>query len=65
MRSAITEKCAIVNDNIAPNAYLLPRKLVQPGMMTRIELTPANTIGDGHGVLNLGSRRRNTSGSCR
>jgi len=26
-RSAMTEMCAIVNESIAPNAYMLPRKL--------------------------------------
>ena len=64
-RSAITEMCAIVNDSIAPNAYISPRNPVFPGSSTMIEIRPANTSSDSHGVLNFGCRRRKTSGSCR
>ena len=64
-RSAITEACAIVNESIAPNEYIVPRKSTLPGSRTPIEITPANTISDSHGVLKRGCSRRKTSGSCR
>jgi hypothetical protein len=64
-RSAITDAWAIVNDNIAPNAYMSPRNVTCPGSSTAIAAPPANTTSDSQGVLNLGCRRRNTSGSWR
>ena len=64
-RSAMTETCAIVNESIAPNAYMLPRKSVLPGRSTTIESSPAKNRSDNHGVLNFGWSRRKTSGSCR
>ena len=64
-RSAITDAWAIVNESIAPNAYMSPRKLVFPGRSTAIEMIPAKTTSDSHGVLNFGCRRRKTSGSWR
>jgi len=63
-RSAITDTCAIVNDSIAPNAYMLPRKSVRPGRSTTIESSPPKTSNDNQGVLNFGCSRRKTSGSC-
>ena len=30
-----------------------------------IEISPANTTSESHGVLNFGCSRRKTSGSCR
>jgi hypothetical protein len=60
----MTDTCAIVNESIAPNAYMLPRKSVFPGSRTTIESTPAKTTSDNQGVLNFGCRRRKTSGSC-
>ena len=62
---AITEICAIVNDSIAPKAYMSPRNVVLPGSRTMIEISPPKTTSDNHGVLNFGCRRRKTSGSCR
>ena len=64
-RRAITETCAIVNDSIAPNAYISPRNVVFPGSSTMIEIKPAKMTSDSHGVLNFGCKRRNTSGNCR
>ena len=61
----ITATCAIVNESIAPNAYMRPMKSTLPGSMNRIEKTPAKTISASHGVLKRGCSRRNTSGSCR
>ena len=31
-RSRMTARCAIVNDSIAPKAYMLPRKAALPGI---------------------------------
>ena len=59
------EACAIVNDSIAPNEYIVPRKLTLPGSSTAIGIAAAKTISDSHGVLKRGWSRRKTSGSCR
>ena len=64
-RSWITAACAIVNESIAPNAYMRPMKSTLPGSMKRIEKKPAKTSSASHGVLNFGCSRRNSSGSCR
>ena len=61
----ITAAWAIVNDSIAPNAYMRPMKSTFPGSMNRIEKNPANTSSDSHGVLNFGCSRRKRSGSWR
>src|SRR5581483_1088409 len=53
-RSAITAACATVNESIAPNEYIVPRKSTFPGRMTRIEKNPAKVISASHGVLNRG-----------
>ena len=59
------EACAIVNDSIAPNEYIVPRKLTFPGRRTAIGIAAAKTISDNQGVLKRGWSRRKTSGSCR
>ena len=64
-RSATTAACAIVNESIAPNAYIVPRKFVWPGRMTAIEAIPAKTTSASHGVWKRLCSRRKTSGSCR
>ena len=64
-RSWITAAWAIVNESIAPNEYIVPRKVVLPGRRTRIEMSPPKTISEIHGVLNFGCRWRKTAGSCR
>src|SRR5947209_10872482 len=64
-RNWITEACAIVNESIAPNEYIVPRKFVLPGRRTRIEMKPAKTTSEIHGVLNFGCSRRKRDGSCR
>ena len=52
-RSAITEMCAIVNDSIAPNAYMFPRKSAWPGISVR-QAIPPNTMIPIHGVRKRG-----------
>jgi hypothetical protein len=54
-----------VNESIAPNEYIVPRKVVLPGSNVRIENSPAKTRSESHGVLKRGCRRRKASGSCR
>ncbi len=41
--------CAIVNDSIAPKAYILPRKSALPGSSVTIAIPPKMTIPI-HGV---------------
>ena len=65
IRNAIKETCAIVNDSIAPNAYISPRNVVCPGSSTTIGISPPKTSSDSHGVLSFGCSRRKTSGSWR
>ncbi len=61
----MTAAWATVNDSIAPNEYIVPRKSTLPGSMTRMETKPANTTSASQGVLNLGWSFRNAPGSCR
>ena len=64
-RSAITATCAIVNESIAPNAYIRPRKSTWPESRKSVGTMPAKTTSESHGVFSFGCSRRNTSGSCR
>ena len=54
-----------MNESIAPNAYIRPRKPTCPESTNRIGSAPANTASDSHGVFSFGCRRRKISGSCR
>ena len=63
-RSRITETCAIVNDSIAPNAYMSPRNSALPGSRVTIA-APPNTRIPIHGVRKRGCKRRSASGSWR
>ena len=54
-----------MNESIAPNEYIVPRKSTSPGRITRIGANPAKTTSESHGVLNRGCSRRKVSGSCR
>ena len=63
-RSRITAACAIVNDSIAPNAYIRPRKSAWPGSSVTIA-TPLKIRIPIHGVRKRGCRRRSGSGSWR
>ena len=64
-RSATTDACAMVNESIAPNEYIVPRKSVLPGSSTSIGITPAKTKSEMYGVLNFLCSSRKTSGNCR
>ena len=64
-RNAITEACAIVNESIAPNAYMRPRKSTCPESRNNDGATPAKTTSESHGVFSFGCSLRNTAGSCR
>ena len=64
-RSAVTEACAIVNESIAPNAYMRPRKSTWPASRKIVGAMPAKTTSESHGVFSFGWRRRNTDGSWR
>ena len=64
-RICTTDACAIVNESIAPNAYMRPMKSTFPGSRKRIEKRPAKTTRASAGVLKRGCSRRKTSGSCR
>jgi hypothetical protein len=55
----------MVNESIAPNEYIVPRKSTCPGSSVRIETNPANTTSESQGVFSLGWSRRNASGSWR
>ena len=57
--------CAIVNESIAPNAYIRPRKSTWPESRKSVGPMPAKTISASHGVFSFGCSRRKTSGSCR
>ena len=60
----MTAACAIVNDSIAPKAYMLARKSAWPGSSVRQAMTPKTRIPI-HGVLNFGcSRRRRITARC-
>ena len=54
-----------MNESIAPNEYIVPRKAVLPGSSTIIGITPAKKSSEMYGVLNFLCRRRKTSGSWR
>ena len=64
-RSLITATCAIVNESIAPNAYMRPRKSTFPESRKIVGPSAPKTISESHGVFSFGCSRRNTSGSCR
>ena len=49
LRSRMTEMWAIVNDSIAPKAYMLPRNTAWPGIMARHAMPPKSRIPI-HGV---------------
>ena len=55
---------AIVNDSIAPNAYMLPRNMAWPGISVRQAIAP-NTMIPIHGVRNFGCSWRSRSGTWR
>ena len=55
---------AIVNDSIAPNAYMLPRKSAWPGISVR-QAIPPNTMIPIHGVRYFGCSWRSCSGTWR
>ena len=55
-RNAISDRCAIVNESIAPNEYIVPRKSTFPGRERKIEMTPPKNTIEIHGVLNSGAR---------
>ena len=61
----MTDAWAMVNESIAPNAYMFERKSTLPGSSVRIEMRPAKKTSESHGVLKRGCRRRKTSGSWR
>ncbi len=63
-RMRITAAWAIVNDSIAPNAYMLPRKSACPGSSVTHATTPKIRIPI-HGVPYFGCSRRRRSGSWR
>ena len=63
-RSLITAAWATVNESIAPNAYMRPRKSTCPESTKIDGPTAPNTIRASHGVFSFGCRRRKTSGSC-
>ena len=42
-----------MNESIAPNEYIVPRKSRLPGSSTSIGITPAKTSSESHGVLKL------------
>ena len=60
----MTDTCAIVNDSIAPNAYMLPRKSAWPGIIATQAIAPKTRIPI-HGVPYFGCRRRSRSGIWR
>ena len=62
---AVTATCAIVNESIAPNAYIRPRKSTWPESRKSVGASPAKMTSESHGVLNFGCRRRKIDGSCR
>ena len=49
IRSLMTATCAIVNDSIAPKAYMLPRKAAWPGIIVTQAIAPKSRIPI-HGV---------------
>ena len=49
IRKRVTETWAIVNDNIAPNAYRLPRKVAWPGIKVSAAIALNSRIPT-HGV---------------
>jgi hypothetical protein len=49
-RSATTERWAIVNESIAPNAYIRPRKSTWPASRKMVGARPAKTTSESHGV---------------
>ncbi len=53
-----------MNESIAPNAYILPRKSASPGMIVTIAIRPKTMIAM-YGVRNLGCSWRSFSGSWR
>ena len=63
-RSLMTARCAIVNDSIAPNAYMLPRNSACPGIIARHAMPPKIRIPI-HGVPNFGCSWRRRSGTWR
>ena len=55
----------MVNESIAPNAYIRPRKSTWPESRKMVVPTPLNTTSASSGVFSFGCSRRNTSGSWR
>ena len=49
LRRRMTEMCAIVNESIAPKAYMLPRNTAWPGIIARHAIAPKSRIPI-HGV---------------
>ena len=65
MRSATIDACAIVNESIAPNAYMRPRKSTWPDSRKIVGPIAPKTISASHGVFSFGCSRRKISGSWR
>ena len=63
-RSRITETCAIVNESIAPNEYIVARKSVFPGSIVRAAIAEKTRIAT-YGVWKRGWTWRSPSGSWR
>ena len=53
-----------MNESIAPNEYIVPRKSVWPGRIVRIGITPAKTTSASHGVLNRGMQAPEDRGAA-
>ena len=51
--------CAIVNESIAPNAYIRPRKSTCPESRKIVGPTPREDDSESHGVFSFGCSRRN------
>ena len=64
-RSVVTARWAIVNESMAPNAYIRPRKSTCPESRKSVGPIPAKTTSDSHGVFSLGCSLRNAAGSWR
>ena len=54
--------CAIVNESIAPNAYMRPRKSTWPESRKSVGAMPAKTTSESHGVFSFGCSRRKIDG---
>ena len=64
MRNWMTDRWAIVNESIAPKAYMFPRNSALPGMIV-MQATKPNKRIPTHGVLKRGCSRLRRSGTWR